>query len=90
MNPEVNVAAPSAVTEVNAPDVVVGDWPWAASVVHATQIARAAGIAGAKKPRPYRGVFYPGPAVGPSVACGRNEPCPCGSGRKYKKCCGGS
>jgi uncharacterized protein YecA (UPF0149 family) len=19
---------------------------------------------------------------------GRNEPCPCGSGRKYKKCCG--
>lgn len=20
---------------------------------------------------------------------GRNEPCPCGSGRKYKKCCGG-
>jgi preprotein translocase subunit SecA len=23
---------------------------------------------------------------GPKV--GRNEPCPCGSGRKYKKCCG--
>ena len=21
--------------------------------------------------------------------CGRNEKCPCGSGRKYKKCCGG-
>ena len=20
---------------------------------------------------------------------GRNDPCPCGSGRKYKKCCGG-
>lgn len=20
---------------------------------------------------------------------GRNEPCPCGSGRKYKRCCGG-
>ncbi len=20
---------------------------------------------------------------------GRNEPCPCGSGRKHKKCCGG-
>ncbi|WP_300390609.1 SEC-C metal-binding domain-containing protein [Fusobacterium sp.] len=19
---------------------------------------------------------------------GRNEPCPCGSGKKYKKCCG--
>lgn len=22
-------------------------------------------------------------------AVGRNEPCPCGSGKKYKKCCGG-
>jgi len=21
-------------------------------------------------------------------AVGRNEPCPCGSGKKYKKCCG--
>lgn len=26
------------------------------------------------------------PAV--STKVGRNEPCPCGSGRKYKKCCG--
>ena len=26
--------------------------------------------------------------AGPRV--GRNEPCPCGSGRKYKKCCGTS
>jgi len=23
-----------------------------------------------------------------STKIGRNEPCPCGSGRKYKKCCG--
>ena len=37
--------------------------------------------------------FYDGQAptpqtvvrTGPKV--GRNEPCPCGSGRKYKKCC---
>lgn len=26
--------------------------------------------------------------AGPKV--GRNEPCPCGSGRKFKKCCGGT
>ncbi len=26
-------------------------------------------------------------AAGPKV--GRNDPCPCGSGKKYKKCCGG-
>jgi len=23
-----------------------------------------------------------------SDSIGRNDPCPCGSGRKYKKCCG--
>jgi len=28
--------------------------------------------------------------VGPSSTTGRNDPCPCGSGRKYKKCCGGN
>jgi uncharacterized protein YecA (UPF0149 family) len=22
-----------------------------------------------------------------TVKVGRNDPCPCGSGRKYKKCC---
>lgn len=26
-------------------------------------------------------------ALGPKV--GRNDPCPCGSGKKYKKCCAG-
>ena len=25
-----------------------------------------------------------------SAKIGRNEPCPCGSGKKYKKCCGAS
>ena len=24
-----------------------------------------------------------------SEKVGRNDPCPCGSGKKYKKCCGG-
>jgi preprotein translocase subunit SecA len=42
-------------------------------------------------------VAAPGPAAarpeplrhaGPKV--GRNDPCPCGSGKKYKKCCGGA
>jgi hypothetical protein len=27
------------------------------------------------------------PAVNPHRAVGRNDPCPCGSGRKFKKCC---
>ena len=29
----------------------------------------------------------PEPCIAP-VKIGRNEPCPCGSGKKYKKCCG--
>jgi uncharacterized protein YecA (UPF0149 family) len=28
-----------------------------------------------------------GPVVA-TVKVGRNDPCPCGSGKKYKKCCG--
>ena len=32
--------------------------------------------------------FDPGaPYVNPFRDVGRNDPCPCGSGRKYKKCC---
>jgi len=26
---------------------------------------------------------------GPAAKAGRNSPCPCGSGKKFKKCCGG-
>ncbi|MEO0095555.1 MAG: SEC-C metal-binding domain-containing protein [candidate division WOR-3 bacterium] len=29
-----------------------------------------------------------GPAVSEGIKVGRNDPCPCGSGKKYKKCCG--
>lgn len=28
------------------------------------------------------------PSAGAKAAVGRNDPCPCGSGKKYKKCCG--
>ncbi len=28
------------------------------------------------------------PVVNRAAAIGRNDPCPCGSGAKYKKCCG--
>ena len=32
--------------------------------------------------------YGPGePAVNPFRGVGRNDPCPCGSGRKFKKCC---
>ncbi len=32
-----------------------------------------------------KGLIVPAPAI--SAKVGRNEPCPCGSGKKYKKCC---
>lgn len=32
--------------------------------------------------------FYPETYVRPAPKVGRNDPCPCGSGRKYKRCCG--
>jgi SEC-C motif domain protein len=33
-------------------------------------------------------VQRPGTYVQEHVKVGRNDPCPCGSGKKYKKCCG--
>jgi len=47
------------------------------------QTETADGAGGEKKLEPIRnrGPVYQGPAVG------KNEPCPCGSGKKYKLCC---
>lgn len=39
-------------------------------------------VSGARTPRAQRPVVHATPKVG------RNNPCPCGSGKKYKKCCG--
>ncbi|MDA1315080.1 MAG: DUF1186 domain-containing protein [Acidobacteria bacterium] len=33
--------------------------------------------------------FIPAPVRHSAPKIGRNNPCPCGSGRKYKRCCGG-
>jgi len=35
-------------------------------------------------------LLNPAPRPKASIKIGRNEPCPCGSGRKYKKCCDSS
>jgi hypothetical protein len=32
---------------------------------------------------------YPSPLARSAPKLGRNDPCPCGSGKKHKKCCGG-
>ncbi len=34
------------------------------------------------------GAMVAGPNIRKGPKIGRNDPCPCGSGKKYKKCCG--
>ena len=45
-----------------------------------------------RPPSPGGGMPFPLPGAAapaaPRAAVGRNDPCPCGSGKKYKKCCG--
>ncbi|HEH9401342.1 TPA: SEC-C domain-containing protein [Aeromonas sobria] len=48
---------------------------FAARILHADFLAR-------RSERPARSQ----PVVAP-IKIGRNEPCPCGSGKKYKQCC---
>ena len=53
----------------------------------------AAGLVGAygyfrEHGRPDLGTRAPEPRVKNKI--GRNDPCPCGSGKKYKRCCGGA
>ncbi|MBA7486680.1 Protein translocase subunit SecA [subsurface metagenome] len=45
----------------------------------ATPVSQAAAVSGGGKKQPLR-------VAGKKI--GRNDPCPCGSGKKYKKCCG--
>lgn len=39
---------------------------------------------------PYDPYYFHEPYVRPEPKVGRNDPCPCGSGKKYKKCCLGA
>jgi hypothetical protein len=47
---------------------------------------RALGPAYRERCSPKGGLRVP-PAVNKTPGVGRNDPCPCGSGKKYKKCC---
>ena len=46
------------------------------------QVATVTGVGANSKSKPSRAPIKKAPKVG------RNDPCPCGSGKKYKKCCG--
>ena len=41
-----------------------------------------------RHPRPVAAPAKPAPYVHAEAKVGRNEPCPCGSGVKFKRCCG--
>ncbi len=41
-----------------------------------------------RRPAAGSGSVRQSPAPGTTIARGRNDPCPCGSGRKFKHCCG--
>jgi preprotein translocase subunit SecA len=43
------------------------------------------GVMGGPEPGPARPKATPRSASGEKI--GRNDPCPCGSGKKYKRCC---
>jgi hypothetical protein len=51
------------------------------------QIARVEAAQKAPRPRPSP-VATPKTPVPSQPKAGRNDPCPCGSGKKFKKCCG--
>ena len=57
-------------------------------------VRMAAGLVGAY--RYFRAQWQADAGIGtaapqrPARKTGRNDPCPCGSGKKYKKCCGGA
>jgi SEC-C motif-containing protein len=81
-------------TEAGGPDDETGTVEFAATYTHEGEIQRYHEIATFNR---LDGVWYfseghPGvrkPVVREEPKIGRNDPCPCGSGRKFKRCCGG-
>ncbi|WP_176819353.1 UPF0149 family protein [Ferrimonas sediminum] len=65
------------------PKLPQGDWPGAAALIQQLFQRYHQG-----DKRPVEAEPEPTPAATQSSTVGRNDPCPCGSGKKYKKCCG--
>ena len=55
-----------------------------------TELLAVCGRVYREAPKPRRSSRTGSGAVGRAPKVGRNQPCPCGSGRKYKRCCGSS
>ena len=78
----------------SVPDVVGTFLEWLQDSGHTAdgnflaKFVRALGPAYRERCAPGGGIRIP-PMVKKTSDIGRNDPCPCGSGKKYKKCCGG-
>ena len=57
------------------------------SYQHFTEARRRGALAAYDRAEPSRKPFSADPYVRPEPKVGRNDPCPCGSGKKFKKCC---
>jgi hypothetical protein len=84
------------VARLNLPESVRGDLP-ALCAALLTYLERAGRLGGGSVLAAYVRALQPAflesisgkgkPIVRPGSKIGRNDPCPCGSGLKYKKCC---
>jgi SEC-C motif len=61
-------------------EMIAGDWE---------EVQVAMGLKEASSSPPGIGLFDGAPVRRETPKVGRNDPCPCGSGKKFKKCCGG-
>ncbi len=80
-------ACPPCLTEPNSPAAVINitmrDLAAVVSESFVREIEAAARQSAPAQAHPRRR-----PTMRPNRKVGRNDPCPCGSGRKFKKCCG--
>ncbi|MGN0846195.1 MAG: preprotein translocase subunit SecA [Kiritimatiellia bacterium] len=76
------VAEPVAAAPVAPPPAAKEEKPKTAMDVFASMMSQVSGQEVRVMRQP------PRPGAGGQPLVGRNDPCPCGSGKKYKKCCG--
>ena len=80
---EGDAAAPAAAPEPAPRPVSAAENKKAVADVFASMMSRPVRFVPAARPAVPAAGMAPGGTV-----VGRNDPCPCGSGKKYKKCCG--
>jgi len=68
-----------------ADSVVIDDWDYG---IPLSEISNMANVMKQELDGVVKDILAPLTLTERTKKVGRNEPCPCGSGKKYKKCCG--